>query len=159
MKEQRARERKRGRSRRQERKNEKKNFFLFFPFFLSDTFVACVMEASIPWFLIWLAAGLDTQIFVSLLCLWSACRTLLYYTFDSIYPIGLSLSLSLLFDFCCMVSGLLLQWPGNTRKKGGKFIEARPVKKAATSAEFLFVFVPPLFDDYFWWGVRARVRL
>jgi hypothetical protein len=95
MKEQRARERKRGRSRRQERKNEKKNFFLFFPFFLSDTFVACVMEASIPWFLIWLAAGLDTQIFVSLLCLWSACRTLLYYTFDSIYPIGLSLSLSL----------------------------------------------------------------
>jgi hypothetical protein len=70
-----------------------------------------------------------------------------------------SLSLSLSPLRLLLVSGLLLQGPGNIRKKGGKFIEARPVKKAATSAEFLFVFVPPLFDDYFWWGVRARVRL
>ena len=47
----------------------------------------------------------------------------------------------------------LLQWHGN-KKKGGKFIEARPVKKAATSAEFLFC--SPLFLMIISGGVSAR---
>lgn len=151
MKEQRARERKRGRSRRQERKKKKSFLFsclthswraLWRP--RSRGFLFGLRQASIPKYLF-------------LFCVYGAHVALSYTKHSTLYTPSVSLSLSPL--RLLLVSGLLLQWPGNTRKKGGKFIEARPVKKAATSAEFLFVFVPPLFDDYFWWGVRARVRL
>ena len=122
------------------KKKEKTTFF----FVLSDTFVECVMEpkASILWFLIWLVAGLDTQVFVSLVCLIAR----LSYSLLSFFPhVALSTILTSSFYPSLLYHQFLLQWHGN-KKKGGKFIEARPVKKAATPAEFLFCsfLSPPL---------------
>ena len=116
------------------KKKEKTTFF----FVLSDTFVACVMEpkAWILWFLIWLAAGLDIQIFVSLLCL---IARMSYFLLSFFPHVALSTSPTSSFYPSLLYYQFLLQWHGN-KKKGGKFIEARPVKKAATSAEFLFCF-------------------
>jgi hypothetical protein len=100
-------------------------------------------KASILWFLIWLAADLDTQIFVSLLCLIARMS----YSLLSFFPhVALSTILTSSFYPSLLYYQFLLQWHGN-KKKGGKFIEASPVKKAATSAEFLFCFFlsPPPF--------------